>query len=366
MNDHTTIIKVLVVAPNWLGDAVLAMPAIARVRGLFPDSRITVLGLPHICELFKESPYADQRLTYSDTLLSTIRNIKKEKFDLAILFPNSFRTALIVYLARIPLRCGYNRDGRGVMLNMPLKVTKEIRDLDQVEYYRNIVNSSVCHPELVSGSQAKRSRNKFGMTEEDHREVVFSGEQKRREWLHLSQDELQHANKILKNYNIPSGSLIIGINPGAAYGSAKRWYPERFAQVSSALVTRYKATVIIFGSQQELGIATEIEDLSGIPVINMAGKTNIRELMALIKQCNAFITNDSGPMHIAAALNVPVVAIFGSTDPGKTGPMGDGNIVIRKDADCSPCFKRKCPTNLKCMDLITVEDVIAGVDRILR
>ena len=186
------------------------------------------------------------------------------------------------------------------------------------------------------------------------------------EWLHISLEETQHANKILKNYNIPSDSLIIGINPGAAYGSAKRWYPERFARVSSALVTRYKAAVIIFGSQQELGIATEIEYLSGVPVINMAGKTNIRELMALIKQCTVFITNDSGPMHIAAALNIPVVAIFGSTDPEKTGPMGDGNIIIRKGANCSPCFKRKCPTDLKCMDLITVEDVIAGVDRILQ
>src|SRR4030067_1011398 len=127
--------NVLIVAPNWLGDAVLALPAIAGIRKLFPASRITVLGLPHICELFKESPYADQRLIYSDTLLSTIRNIKKDKFDLAILFPNSFRTALIVYLARIPLRCGYNRDGRGLMLNMPLKETKEISDLYPVELY---------------------------------------------------------------------------------------------------------------------------------------------------------------------------------------------------------------------------------------
>src|SRR4030067_1767911 len=135
MNHNTQIRKLLIVAPNWLGDDVLALPAIAGVRGIFPDSRITVLGLPHICELFKESPYADQRLIYSDTLLSTIRDIKKEKFDLAILFPNSFRTALIVYLARIPLRCGYNRDGRGVMLNMPLKETKEISDLYPVELY---------------------------------------------------------------------------------------------------------------------------------------------------------------------------------------------------------------------------------------
>jgi len=168
--------NVLIVAPNWLGDAVLALPAIAGVRKIFHDSSITVMGLPHVCELFKESPYADKRMIYADTLLSTVRVIKKEKFDLAILFPNSFRTALIVHLARIPLRCGYNRDGRGIMLNLPVRMTKEIRNLDQVEYYRNIVSSvekalekeilkqvqndrkkyddnTGCHPEFISGSQ---------------------------------------------------------------------------------------------------------------------------------------------------------------------------------------------------------------------
>ncbi len=365
MKDKINIRKVLVVAPNWLGDAVLALPAISHIRDIFPASHVTVLGLPHICELFKESPYADEIKSYSDTLLTTVSDIRKERFDLAILLPNSFRTALIVYLARIPLRCGYNRDGRGVMLNRAIKVDATVKKLAQTEYYMNIIHgisvrdkNPKCHPELVSGSQTKRSRNKFGMT-------GFSVKRDRQEWLHLSHDELRHATKILSNHNVSLGSLIIGINPGAAYGSAKRWYPERFAQVSSALVNRCNAKVIIFGSQQESGIAGEIENLSGVPVINMAGKTTIRELMALIKQCTLFITNDSGPMHIAAALDIPVVAIFGSTDPGKTGPMGDGNIIIRKDADCSPCFKRKCPTDLKCMDMITVEDVMDGVERIL-
>ena len=351
MKDRTNIKNVLVVAPNWLGDAVLALPAIAGLRELLPSSHITVLGLPHICELFKESPYADDRKIYSSTLLTTVSDIRKERFDLAILFPNSFRTALIVHLARIPLRCGYNRDGRGVMLNLPVRVTEETRNLDQVEYYRNIVSSIE-----VSQGNDRKSR----------RESDLSSEQNRNEWLYLSKDELQYANETLHNFNIFPGSMIIGINPGAAYGSAKRWYPERFAKVSSALVNKYKANIIIFGSQQESGIASEIENLSGVPVINMAGKTTIRGLMSLIKQCSVFITNDSGPMHIAAALATPVVAIFGSTDPGKTGPMGDGNVVIRKNADCSPCFMRKCPTDLKCMDLITVDDVIAGVDKILR
>jgi len=340
MINNQGIKKVLVAAPNWIGDAVLALPAIARVRELFPASRITISGLPHICELFRESPYVNDMRIYSGSLLSTVSDIKKCGFDLAILLPNSFRTALIVYLARIPLRCGYNRDGRGIMLNMAIKVDARTKKLPQTEYYMNIVNYI------------------FG-------DGVFSGEQKRKEWLHLSQGELQHANEILHNFNIPSGSLIIGINPGAAYGSAKRWHPERFALLCRTLVNTHNAKVIVFGSQQEMNIAAEIVNLSQVPVISMAGKTSIRELMSLIKQCSIFVTNDSGPMHIAAALNIPIVAIFGSTDPEKTGPMGNNHIVIKKDVDCSPCFKRKCPTDLKCMDLITVDDVLKGVERII-
>ncbi len=376
MTKDAGIEKLLIVAPNWIGDTVLALPAISRIRDIFPASSITVLGLPHICELFKESPFSDNRMIHSDTLLATVHQIKKEGFDLAILFPNSFRTALLVYLARIPLRCGYNRDGRGVMLNMGIKTDAQIGKLSQSEYYLNMVNCmnrelagkdkyQGCHPDLDSGSQTKGSRNKFGVTDDGKRETVFSGEQKKNSWLRLNPNEVRHATKILYNYNVPAGSLIIGINPGAAYGSAKRWYPERFAGVCSSLVKKYKAEVIIFGSQQEASIAGEIEHHSTVPVVNMAGKTTIRELMALIKQCSLFITNDSGPMHIAAALNIPVVAIFGSTDPDKTGPLGDNHVIIRKKVDCSPCFKRKCPTDLRCMDLITVEDLLSGVDSML-
>lgn len=259
---------------------------------------------------------------------------------------------MLVYIARIQLRCGYIRDGRGTMLNIGIKVDAQTRKLTQTQYYLNLVKLTVRSPVL----QRKMS--------------TVSGEgvsaQMKTEWLCLSQDELQHAKETIRSYDIQDGSLIIGINPGAAYGSAKRWFPERFAGVCRALVDKYGAKVLIFGSQQEHGITAEIEGLSGVPIVNLAGKTTIRGLMALLKHCTLFITNDSGPMHIAAALGVPVVAIFGSTDPVKTGPMGDNHIIIKKDVNCSPCFKRTCPTDMKCMELITEEDVMAGVERILR
>ena len=183
--------------------------------------------------------------------------------------------------------------------------------------------------------------------------------------LFLSQEEIQQAKETLDNNQITPDDLLIGINPGAAYGSSKRWYPERFSQVAAALVKKYHAKIILFGGPGERDVTEEIIRASGPSLLNMAGQTTIRGLMALLSQCRLLITGDSGPMHIAAALGVPVVAIFGSTDPALTTPIGTGHVVIRKNVPCSPCFRRECPTNLECMDLIQVEDVLGSVEKIL-
>lgn len=183
--------------------------------------------------------------------------------------------------------------------------------------------------------------------------------------LFLSKDEICQAKETLDKNQITPDDLLIGINPGAAYGSSKRWYPERFSQVAAALVKQYHAKIILFGGPGERDIAEEIVRASEPSILNMAGQTTIRGLMALLSQCRLLITSDSGPMHIAAALGVPVVAIFGSTDPALTTPIGTGHIVIRKNVPCSPCFRRECPTDLMCMDLIQVKDVLEGAKKIL-
>jgi heptosyltransferase-2 len=183
--------------------------------------------------------------------------------------------------------------------------------------------------------------------------------------LFLSKDEIYQAKETLGKNHITPDDLLIGINPGATYGSSKRWYPERFSQVAAALVKKYHAKIIIFGGPGERDIAEEIVRASGPSLFNMSGQTTIRGLMALLSQCRLLLTNDSGPMHIAAALGVPVVAIFGSTDPALTTPIGTGHVIIRKNVPCSPCFRRECPTNLECMDLIQVKDVLEGVEKII-
>jgi len=350
MEDETGIKKILVVLPNWIGDAVMSVPAISQIRERFPSDRITIIGLPHISELFYESPYVDEIRVYKKDspfskrgLAAAGLSLRSEKFDMALLLPNSFRSALLVRLAGIPLRCGYNRDGRGLLLTMPVRLTPQIKKLHQVEYYLHLVRSI----EQVLGTELNSVPNTMG-------KLLF-----------LSQKEIQQAKETLDKNHITPDDLLIGINPGAAYGSSKRWYPERFSQVAAALVQKYHAKIILFGGPGERDIAEEIVRGSGPSLFNMAGQTTIRGLMALLSQCRLLITSDSGPMHIAAALGVPVAAIFGSTDPALTTPIGTGHVVVRKDVPCSPCFRRECPTNLECMDLIQVEDVLGSVEKIL-
>ena len=365
MIKQSAIKKILVVLPNWIGDAVMSAPAISQIKEGFPSARITVIGLPHISELFYESPYVDEIQVYKnnpsispftkggdrgiDVLVSSGLSLRPEKFDMALLLPNSFRSALLVRLAGIPLRCGYNRDGRGFLLTMPIRLTPQLKRVHQVEYYLHLARSILTFNPPISPFNKGGLRGIGGMGA-----LLF-----------LSKDEIRQAKETLGKYQITAEDLLIGINPGATYGSSKRWYPERFSQVAAALVQKYHAKIILFGGPGERGIAEEIIRASAPSLLNMAGQTTIRGLMALLSQCRLLITNDSGPMHIAAALGVPVAAIFGSTDPTITAPAGSRHVVIKKDVLCSPCFRRKCPTNLECMDLIRVEDVLGGVEKIL-
>jgi heptosyltransferase-2 len=154
------------------------------------------------------------------------------------------------------------------------------------------------------------------------------------------------------------GDFVIGINPGAAFGSAKRWYPERFAEVARQLAQLRNAKIVIFGGPGETDIAAEIEQQLCGNCLNLAGKTSVRGLMALIRNCNLFITNDSGPMHIAAAFGVPLVAIFGSTDHATTAPYTERAVLVRKDIECAPCKLRECPTDHRCMTAVSADDVV--------
>ncbi len=335
--------RILIRGTNWIGDAVLTMPAINAVRQKFPDAEISILVKPWVAGLFENSPDIDRIIIYDDKKYGRlcgkrklISDLKKHKFDMAILFQNAFEAAFLSYLARIPVRYGYNTDGRGMLLTHKIVLSDETLKKHQIWYYLDLLRPmgiNIKKPELS---------------------------------LKIGNKDKAAASNMLKKNRIKKCDLIIGINPGASYGPAKRWFSERYAKLADMLIDRYSAMIILFGSKEDKEVTNEIASLSSHKLINLAGKTSLSEAIALIERCRVFITNDSGLMHIAAALNAPVIAIFGSTSPERTGPYGSSHHVIYKNVKCSPCLKRVCPADFKCMDLISVDEVFSHIPSLPR
>lgn len=334
--NNCTVRKLLVRAVNWVGDAVMTTPAIGAIREHFPQTEITLLANPLVAQLFSPHAWVDRVITFDRNgahrgirgRLRLAATLRKEAFDAVIILPNSFDSALVPWLAGIPVRLGKNSDGRGFMLTGRYSPDKDPAVIHEVGYYQNLVHH-------------------FGITGRIDEPRLFT-----------SQEEDLDADGLLAAHGITADDLVIGINPGAAFGSAKRWYPDRFAEAGKRLAAEWSAKTVIFGGHGEAEIAADIEQRLAGAGLNLAGKTTVRELMALIKRCNFFITNDSGPMHIAAAFGVPLVAIFGSTDHATTSPYTDKAVIVRKDVECAPCKLRECPTDHQCMTAVTAEDVV--------
>ncbi|MDD2500544.1 MAG: lipopolysaccharide heptosyltransferase II [Geobacter sp.] len=326
----------LVRAVNWIGDAVMTTPALMAVRETYPKARIALLANPLVGQLLQGHPAVDRVLVFDRKRehnglagrLRLARQLKQEQFDLAIILPNSFDSALIPWLARIPQRWGKASDGRSLLLTRLFPEQNPPQDRHEVQYYCDLLRSF--------GAFATQSEPLLATTPQEDDEAAA----------------------LLAKYGILTKSMLLGINAGASFGSAKRWYPERFGEVAKRLADEWDARIILFGGPDEVRIVTEIEQALEGQCLNMAGKTSVRQLMALIKRCNFFVTNDSGPMHIAAAFGVPLVAIFGPTDHVGTAPCSDKAIVVRQAVDCAPCKLRVCPTDHRCMTAVTVEDVV--------
>jgi heptosyltransferase-2 len=330
--------SILVRGVNWIGDAVMTMPALRALRKTYPGALISLLVKPSVIPVFENNPDIDDIIAYDDKFrgitgkLMLARMLRKKKFSMAILFQNAFDAAMIAWLAGIPKRIGYNRDARGFLLTDPVPFNGEDRKAHHISYYLKLLTSA--------GIPA------------DFEEPV----------IHLALEERLKARSILARLRRP----ILGINPGATYGSAKRWLPERFADVANRFRTHTGGSAVIFGSEKETALAEEIDRLIPEGKLCLAGKTSLRQLAALIAECDIILTNDSGPMHIAYAVGSPVLAIFGSTDPKLTGPVGEGHGVLRKDVSCSPCFERNCITgDLQCMTTVTSEEVFSRIKDLL-
>ena len=325
--------------PNWLGDLVMATPVLADIRSRWPDAQITAMAQSNVAPLLKNNPHINEIYSFKkpngwihrSQPWDIISNIKKGQYDLGILLTNSFSSVWWFWWGHVQNRIGYTGHFRSWLLNKAVPYPKERDTQHLVITYKQLL-------EPLGIPLSKTAPQ-----------------------LYLAPEEQKEAEEFLKNLKIdPNHHRIIGINPGAAYGSAKCWLPERFREVAEKLLQDPRNALLFFGDQAGAPLVNEIcKDLPE-RVVNLAGKTSLRELLALIQKCKVLLTNDSGPMHIASALNVPLVALFGSTSDVATGPYG-GGLVIHKHVSCSPCYQRVCPIDFKCMKQITVEEVYASI-----
>ena len=327
----SSVSKVMVRATNWLGDAVMSLPAIRALRHVFPHAHLAVVARPWVADLYARESSIDQVIPYTARKGLRARRefagqLRGQQFDAAVLFQNAFDAALMAWLARIPERIGYRRDGRGPLLTRAIPVP-EPGDIPRHErfYYLEL---------LRRAGLLERFPETGAIRLEGIEPARASGA----------------AHLAALGFTGPA----IGISPGAAYGNAKRWLPERFAEAAQTFPS---ASVLIFGSASERDLCEEVRGRIKLPACNLAGRTTLREFIDMASACRLFLTNDSGAMHIASALGVPTVAVFGATDDTTTGPTGPLARVVREHAECSPCLLRECPIDHRCMTRVTAARV---------
>lgn len=346
--------RLLIRGTNWVGDSVMAIPALREVRRLLPRAHITLLVLPWVGDIYQGSPWVDTVWLYDREgrhagtagRLRLVRKLARGGFDAALLLQNAFEAALLTRLARIPLRAGYRRDGRGWLLTHGVSVDPRLKARHQTCYYLDLV-------ERLAGRERAL-------------DDPSPAHEKTTPALPLQAEARALARRRLEQEGVRFGGKVVGVHPGAAFGSAKRWMGDRYAQVLDRLIRTQGVEAILFGSRQERPIAESIcGHMSARPLV-LSGRTRLSELIAMIACCDLFITNDSGPMHLAAALGVPTLALFGSTDQVATGPLGPAAVVLNKNVECSPCLLRECPIDHRCMTRITVEEVFQEAVRMLR
>jgi heptosyltransferase-2 len=334
--------NILIRSANWVGDAVMTTPAMAVIRRNFPGANITLLAKPWVLPVFEHNPHVDELMVYDAAgrhknalgRMRLARDLNGRQFDLAILFQNAFEAALIAWLAGIPNRLGFTTDGRDLLLTHRVRTWRGLKKGHLVNYYIGVLTGA-------------------GMAPGTDRTPA----------LYLTETELLAARHYLTVLNAIRGNPIIGINPGATYGTAKRWPAERYVELSRRFINEFGAHVLIFGGPGEADLGREMEASIGAGCSNLCNRTSLREAMALIGCCQAFVTNDSGLMHVAAALNVPTVAVIGPTDATATGPINPFSILVQNTGSCqrAPCLLPHCPIDHRCMTAINVKQVFNAV-----
>ena len=329
--------RIVIRSSNWLGDAVMSVPAVRAIKRGRPDAHVTILTPAKLADVWRQVAEVDEVMTIErgEGVFAVSRKLKKGGFEAAIVFPNSLRVTLEAWLAGIPRRVGYPGHRRRWLLNQVFveKKAKVPRPPEhQVYHYLRLAKfiGADVEPETKAIKKQRSSKP--------------------------AEREFQRGQ---------NGRLRVGLCPGAEYGSAKRWLPERFAEVVRKTNETGAVDWVILGVEKDAPIADQIMELAPGACENLVGKTSLAQLIEELRRCDALLTNDTGTMHLAGLLGVPAVAIFGSTEPALTGPLGQGHRILRRHVECSPCFLRECPLDFRCMRAVEVEDAVAALEQVL-
>ncbi|MGA3163358.1 MAG: lipopolysaccharide heptosyltransferase II [Verrucomicrobiota bacterium] len=370
--------RILIRGTNWLGDAVMTTPALLRLREHFHDAHIALLTPEKLRELWLNHPAVNETISFApdESVFSVGRKLRAGKFDLALTLPNSPHSAIEIWLAGIPQRIGYARPWRNWFLTSAVPARTEsvkMRKLTVAEIWRRTGVPPVSNQiknNLETGRMPVLQMTAHQIYEYLHLAAALGANpEPLPPTLFVAPDEAEIARKKFGLNKI--AQPIFGLNAGAEYGPAKRWPVEKFIAAAREVQKRTNCLWLVLGGKGDLVVANQIE--SGIQnskfkTVNLAGQTSLRELMSLLKLCRVLLTNDTGPMHVAAALGTPVVVPFGSTSPELTGPGLPGDKrhrLLKSDVPCSPCFLRECPIDFRCMNGISVERVVKAVLEIL-
>lgn len=342
--------RVVVRGTNWVGDAVMTIPALRELRRVLPDAHIILATRSSTKALFDEADFIDDLLVYDRgprdirAVIRQTREWRTRRFDLAVLFQNAFEAALISFCARVPERVGYSTDGRKFLLTHPLAIPAWRSERHEVFYYLNII-----------AELEKLLRNE---SEVMQREPVFD--------LTVSRQRRTNARELLLTNGAHRDRQLVAICPGSTNSRAKRWPAQRFASLADRIIGEMQAEVVLIGSNDEVGVSVEVADLMESNPIMLTGRTDLSQAVAVLSLADVLVTNDTGPAHISAALNRPTLVIFGPTDPTTTRPYSDLSEVIRRPPDCAPCMLRDCPIDHRCMTAIAPDDVFLRVSALLR
>src|SRR5690349_4074222 len=342
-----TIKRVVVRGTNWVGDSVMTVPALRALRRVLPEAHITLVIRPGTKGIFSEADFIDDVLVYNRkgalSVFGQVREWKRRKFDLAVLFQNAFEAALIPFLAGIPVRLGYATESRRALLTHPLALPDWRSSRHEVFYYLYLVTAL--------------EQMLFGRSDVCESEPDAS--------LQISESRRAEAAELLRSYGVSEAEPVIAICPGSINSRAKRWPSERFAALADRLIES-RRRVLLIGSKDELNVSEDVVRRMQNQPVMLTGKTSLDQITAVLDRADLIVTNDTGPAHIGAALGRPTIVIFGPTNPLTTRPFAAEAEILRNPPDCAPCMLRDCPIDHRCMTAIEVDEVFERSNALLK